>query len=175
MQIKITTKHRILCLILTSLGILGYIISLILMLNFIIDSEYLDNYPFFNRLNKNKVFNLCDFYSCEGSNKMKYFINIILLAALWYYQLKYYYFSHRLFLRFPSFKYLNKSLYAVVNSVLNIQLILFWQPIHSPLYHFENSFILGTYTFLFWSCITIHIMSLSIVKDSDLLGTSFVN
>ena len=140
------------------------------MLNLIIDSEYFDSYTLFNRVSKNKIINLCDYYSCEGSNKLKYLINIFLLGALWYYQLIHNSLSKRFFTKFPTYKYSTKSIYAVINSILNLQLIIFWQPIDTTFYYFENSFILTIYSFLFWCSFAIHLLSLSIVRDADLLG-----
>ena len=175
MIIKISNKHRIICLILTSLGILGYLTSLVFSLNFIIDYDFLDSISLFNRLSKNKMFNLSDYYNCGDSNKMKYLINIILSGILWFYQFNHVKISDKIFSNYREYIFLTKSIYAVFNSFLNLQLFLFWQPIHSQFYNFENGLILTIYSMLFYSSLIIHLLSLSYVYDADLLGTIYIN
>lgn len=174
MKVKITNKHRIICFILTTLGVIGYFTSLIFSINFIIDNNYFDKYTIMGRIGKNQILNICDYYDCRSSNTIKYLINFVLIGIFWYYQVYHNSFSKTLFTKFPNFKILSKSLYSIINSITTIQMILLWQPIEHTFYNFENYYIVSAYFLLYYASFSIHLLSLSIVWDLDLLGKSLI-
>jgi hypothetical protein len=78
-KLKVSFYGRLICVVTTILGILLFLIYVFLNMLFVLDLDYFDKYGF-NRVSKNRYFNLCTKIQCDNMEIIyKSIFNILIL------------------------------------------------------------------------------------------------
>ena len=87
MKMKVTTANRIICIFLTTSGILLFFIAFFILANFLIDRDTIvnTNLP---QMSKNQFIDICDTISCKKGQSSeiiaKILFNILLVCSFWF-------------------------------------------------------------------------------------------